>query len=89
MSTRNFLFASVSLISSVFASGAVFAADPASGYDWSGFYVGGTAALAEHRARYEDVDYDWFGATHDYNTNGFGFGVQAGRNCRKRIHLPL
>jgi len=54
-----------------------------SGYDWSGLYFGGSVGYAEHIARYEDQDYDWFGATHDYHTEGFSYGVQAGWNWQK------
>ncbi len=80
MPAKRLLLASASLVACICAPNAASAADLLEGYDWSGSYLGGSLGHADHRARYEDRDYDWYGATHDYNTTGFAFGMQAGHN---------
>lgn len=53
-----------------------------SGYDWTGGYVGVSAGAARHRASYEDVDFDWFGSTHEYYSNGLALSLQGGYNIQ-------
>lgn len=51
--------------------------------NWSGFYLGGSIGYATHFARYEDRDLDWYESTHEYYSQGFTYGLQAGRNWQK------
>ncbi len=74
---RQILLASASILA---LSTAVHAQNAPMAYDWSGYYFGASVGYASHMARYEDLDFDWHGSTHEYYSDGFTYGVQAGRN---------
>lgn len=48
--------------------------------NWNGAFVGAQLGFNQHSATYEDIDYDWYGATMDFLSNGGSVGVQFGYN---------
>jgi outer membrane immunogenic protein len=73
----------MALKAALLMSVAAIAAAPASaapGTTWTGFYVGASAGYATHQARFEDSDFDWYGSTHQYHSNGAVYGGQVGHN---------
>jgi outer membrane immunogenic protein len=51
---------------------------------WEGSYVGVSAGWGEDRARYEDYDFDWYGATVEFHPDGAVYGVQGGHNWQDK-----
>jgi opacity protein-like surface antigen len=81
MHLKAFCFTSASVLALTLSGAQIRAADvQSSTYDWSGSYIGVSGGMADHQARYEDVNSDWFGATHDHNSRGYLLGLQGGHN---------
>ncbi len=49
-------------------------------FDFSGFYVGALLGGSSSTVQSTDIEYDWFGGTHDFADEGFSGGVQLGFN---------
>jgi opacity protein-like surface antigen len=79
--SRVFTLAVLTSVSVAGLSVASQAGDIAStSYDWSGGYVGATVGAAEHRARYLDIDQDWYNGSAQHRSRGFALGAGAGYN---------